>query len=490
MRTWIYIRTQYVTTAVFASTAIAVCLFLNAVVLNRQTEVETATYSPIQVIRRQKINELFEIVQKMHQEVFSTNFIVDANVDARTSDINATKRNSSHRSISEMIEHSTNAKENLNYVISDDDWSYLFGEHAHQENKGGLKMKKPTVGLHFNNIYNNIGQMNLRHVVDADWLKVPSTMNNINGFYRKDISFAKPNCDASLRDRLKISPVFSDRYVRDIPILMYHAMFSPREYYQRKEYPSPFGWENTTYKDINQIMKLLRSKEQRNLFDDDSDDKGKCRRCAVVGKLTSLLRSKFGSRINSYDSVFRSNIAATNGFKEDVGTKTTHYFYTFSSLVKSKRISNKYDLQFVESLAIQNVKYVSSDTDASTYLYLRELLKDGRRNVSNLSHAHPGKGLPLTISSKTPDTFRVLHPDLLRYTSDRWINVTNTQDSSVDLELTMLMVALHTCDEVAVFGLGNWDSENHRTTTRHSAERVKTELLIQLHINKIISLFS
>lgn len=53
---------------------------------------------------------------------------------------------------------------------------------------------------------------------------------------------------------------------------------------------------------------------------------GGCPTCAVVGSSGNVLGSKMGSAIDNHEVVIRFGCAPTEGFKEDVGGKTTHRF--------------------------------------------------------------------------------------------------------------------------------------------------------------------
>ncbi|XP_033127918.1 alpha-N-acetylgalactosaminide alpha-2,6-sialyltransferase 2-like isoform X2 [Anneissia japonica] len=446
----------------------------------------------------------------MHRQVFSNDFMANYKeyIIRNASQINALKnnKNASQRVVSknsEEYDHNNEKKNSSFKYLRLECWSFdndLLNTLKKKQDVNKIE-KTETIELFYRNQIKN--RTNIRNAIPDNlrWQPkedISKKMLKPNEFYGRDISYSKVDCNTSLRNTLKLSTVFQDRYIADVPILIYHSMFSPREYYQRREYQPPFGWKNASYEDLYRTVKLLRSKAHRSLFDHRTGDgggKSDCRRCAVVGKLTSLLKSRAGSMIDSYANVFRGNVAVTEGFEEDVGKRTTHYFYTFSSLIESKRISAKYGLQFIDALAKKNVKYISSDTDESTYKYLHRLLTN--QHASQLDNIDPRGRRPLLLPRNMSASFRLLHPDLLRYVTDRWINVTSVSGGTLDLELTMLFVALHTCDEVALFGLGRRSQRIKRNAPRTRNLRIedkqddaKTKLLNQLNDNGIIHWYS
>lgn len=48
--------------------------------------------------------------------------------------------------------------------------------------------------------------------------------------------------------------------------------------------------------------------------------------CAVVGSSPLLLNADYGAQIDSFDMVFRCNLAPTKGFERHVGDRTSHRF--------------------------------------------------------------------------------------------------------------------------------------------------------------------
>uniref|UniRef100_A0A672GNQ8 ST3 beta-galactoside alpha-2,3-sialyltransferase 1 n=1 Tax=Salarias fasciatus TaxID=181472 RepID=A0A672GNQ8_SALFA len=68
---------------------------------------------------------------------------------------------------------------------------------------------------------------------------------------------------------------------------------------------------------------------------------GRCRTCAVVGNSGNLNGSHYGSLIDRNDVVIRMNQGPTEGYEDDVGSKTTHrvmYPHTAVKLDNSSRL--------------------------------------------------------------------------------------------------------------------------------------------------------
>ncbi|KAG7257876.1 hypothetical protein CRUP_003154, partial [Coryphaenoides rupestris] len=139
---------------------------------------------------------------------------------------------------------------------------------------------------------------------------------------------------------------------------------------------------------------------------DSSPDR--CRICAVVGNSVNLLGSRYGPLIDIHDVVIRFNKALTVGYEEDVGNKTTlHMMYPESSV----------------------------DLDNNTHL--------------------------MFVPIKTKDLqwlVKVLHPGFIKYVHHIWLDGKGYYPST---GLMGVMLAMHICDEVNVFGFGadkdgNW----------------------------------
>uniref|UniRef100_A0A3Q2PXH2 CMP-N-acetylneuraminate-beta-galactosamide-alpha-2,3-sialyltransferase 2 n=1 Tax=Fundulus heteroclitus TaxID=8078 RepID=A0A3Q2PXH2_FUNHE len=160
----------------------------------------------------------------------------------------------------------------------------------------------------------------------------------------------------------------------------------------------------------------------------------RCRTCAVVGNSVNLKGSSYGRLIDYQDIVIRMNFAPVKGYEKDVGTKTT------------------YRVMYPES---------AMDLDNSTHLVLFPfkiqdldwLIKAFTTGFSGRSYA------PLKSKIKAnKDLVKVINPAFMKYSHKVWLEGKGTYPST---GFMTLILALHVCDEVHVFGYGadsdgNW----------------------------------
>jgi hypothetical protein len=88
------------------------------------------------------------------------------------------------------------------------------------------------------------------------------------------------------------------------------------------------------------------------------------RRVAIVGASGNLLDSKLGAQIDSYDEVIRFNRSPTDGYEEDVGTKTTLRIvnnHVFNNNDISKEGYSDSPPNFVRNLRNSRILYVAPD---------------------------------------------------------------------------------------------------------------------------------
>lgn len=128
--------------------------------------------------------------------------------------------------------------------------------------------------------------------------------------------------------------------------------------------------------------------------------------CAVVGSSAALLHWELGTAIDEHDMVMRFNSAHTEGLKFSVGSKTTH------------RVTN-----------LGNWGYHESNLEAVFVPASRDALQ----------------GLLWNAAQPSPRTVHVLHPDFESYLRSNF-------DFEPDAGLAGLLLALHRCRKVTVYG--------------------------------------
>ncbi|XP_029023328.1 CMP-N-acetylneuraminate-beta-galactosamide-alpha-2,3-sialyltransferase 1-like [Betta splendens] len=162
-----------------------------------------------------------------------------------------------------------------------------------------------------------------------------------------------------------------------------------------------------------------------------------CRTCAVVGNSVNLKGSGYGRLIDGHDVIIRINRGKTLGYEADVGNRTTHR------------------VMYPES---------SVDLDDTTHLILFPFkLKDLEWLIRIFTVRHIGaKWSPKDVLFKingNRDLVSVLNPVFMKYVHESWLNKKGRYPSTGFLTL---ILALHVCDEVNVFGYGadkdgNWE---------------------------------
>lgn len=150
--------------------------------------------------------------------------------------------------------------------------------------------------------------------------------------------------------------------------------------------------------------------------------------CAVVGASRNLLGSRYGGLIDGHDVVFRVNRAPRGEFGRDVGIKTTHHVMWPTALGPEQ-------------------------ADRGAVLLMNPVTL----------HTEDVFGKILTLVEKDlpwePSRVRIMHPEFIRYIHYKWMKDQGVFPST---GLIAMMLAVHVCDEVNVFGFGanadgGWD---------------------------------
>ncbi len=150
--------------------------------------------------------------------------------------------------------------------------------------------------------------------------------------------------------------------------------------------------------------------------------------CAVVGASRNLLGSDYGRLIDAHKVVFRVNRAPTEDYESDVGKKTTYHLMWPRDLDEG---------QF-DSRAILLVTPITTNTD--------EVFDRINFMVEHELHWDPIR-------------VRIINPEFVKYLHENW---TDGRKAYPSTGFIAMMIALHVCDEVDLFGFGadangRWD---------------------------------
>ena len=150
--------------------------------------------------------------------------------------------------------------------------------------------------------------------------------------------------------------------------------------------------------------------------------------CAVVGASRNLLDSRYGALIDAHDVVIRVNRAPTDAYDSDVGEKTTHHVMWPRNLEE-----HQFDRR-----AFLLMTPITANT-ADVFGRIISLVENGLR-------WEPGR-------------VRIINPEFVKYLFTNWTEEWGAYPST---GFIALMIAVHVCDEVDVFGFGadaagRWD---------------------------------
>uniref|UniRef100_A0A3B3XG11 CMP-N-acetylneuraminate-beta-galactosamide-alpha-2,3-sialyltransferase 2 n=1 Tax=Poecilia mexicana TaxID=48701 RepID=A0A3B3XG11_9TELE len=247
------------------------------------------------------------------------------------------------------------------------------------------------------------------------------------------VSFQNPKscgCSDSCISDLQGSVWFSDRYISSQqPIL--HAK-------NNKFDPDALAWWLSLQRSGNgQTLEEVMAKMFQVISPppvDPTPVNKRCRKCAVVGNSGNLRGSGHGNLINSHSFIIRMNKAVTRGFEKDVGNRTTHHFLYPESAVDVEHGVNLVLLPF----KLMDLEWLTSALSTGhikmTYMRVKDRVGADR------------------------DKVLVVNPVFFKYVHDHWTEHHGRYPST---GMLAIIFALHTCDQVSVFGygadkLGNW----------------------------------
>ncbi|KAL2088714.1 hypothetical protein ACEWY4_015613 [Coilia grayii] len=225
------------------------------------------------------------------------------------------------------------------------------------------------------------------------------------------------------------------------------------------------GW-NEYRKAVDELFQIIPDKE---LYRDEGPDR--CRVCSVVGNSGNLKNSRYGPLIDFSDFVFRINKGPTKGFERDVGSKTTHRIIYPESAV---------------------------DMDNSTHLVMFSFkLLDLKWLISVFTtHTVKRGNTPLKSTIRANQSLvTVVSPSFMEYVHGHWLGKHGRYPSTGFMTVVM---ALHICDQVRVFGFGadkhgNWDHYFEKTSpfykTGPHGGTFEYDTIKELHKRNIIEMY-
>jgi hypothetical protein len=170
-------------------------------------------------------------------------------------------------------------------------------------------------------------------------------------------------------------------------------------------------------------------------------------RCAVVGSSGNLLRARQGEEIDAHDVVLRINLAPTRGFEADVGRRTTHYLVSQFFLRRVLGVSGEPADDPDRDARLGSV-------DASAFWLLLFRPWDDKNAMEEMITQ---LGILERSSHRVPrERSRLVHPEFAIHVED-WSQY-HTDPST---GLIGVMMAVHACDAVDVYGFGA-DSRGER----------------------------
>lgn len=184
--------------------------------------------------------------------------------------------------------------------------------------------------------------------------------------------------------------------------------------------------------------------------------------CAVVGASRNLLDSRYGHLIDAHDVVIRVNRAPTDAFDSDVGEKTTHHVMWPRDLDEH---------QFDRRAFLLMTPITANTNDVFDRIV----------NLVGGFEWHPGR-------------VRIIHPEFVKYLHESW---TGGRGEYPSTGFIALMIALHVCDEVDIFGFGadaqgRWDryyEDVPEDVTSFHAPDLEGRLLREMEEKGILNVF-
>ncbi|XP_078510287.1 uncharacterized protein LOC144769964 [Lissotriton helveticus] len=312
---------------------------------------------------------------------------------------------------------------------------------------------------------------------------IPPDMNSTyigDTYFQEDKLLHTKDCPSSLMKKM-VGSDFQRIYLEKLPLLQWGSHATPEEYTRLRKYNGCFGWDVISWDYLKQTLSLLNTSANGYMFSDwnwKPKAGSPCIRCAVVGNGGILNGSKKGKEIDEHDYVFRVNGAILDDYVEDVGNRTSFYFFSVNTMMNSLY---NYEIDgFRRIPQSKKVSYVFIPDNSRDYYMARAALT--RRPVDR---GDENGTLPSTLFGEnyTTEQFKIMHPDFMRYLRNRFLLSSTLGTTMRDVYrpstgATMLLAAVHSCDEVSAYGFLTPDYQNY---SNHYYDKTKKEVYFYLN---------
>uniref|UniRef100_UPI00358E3545 alpha-N-acetylgalactosaminide alpha-2,6-sialyltransferase 2-like n=1 Tax=Myxine glutinosa TaxID=7769 RepID=UPI00358E3545 len=312
--------------------------------------------------------------------------------------------------------------------------------------------------------------------------------------------YSASECPSKLQQKLEQLKWDGGAFLSTVPVLQWAPHATQDLYNRLRHYVGCMGWP-IKFDDLKEALSLLNSTANGVMFDKwrepvkrekwskrGAPPSSACVRCAVVGNGGILRKAGRGSEIDKHDYVFRMNGALLHGFEEDVGTRTSFYFFSTNTMRNSLAAYSRNG--FVTVPISEETRFVFiPDHDRDFFMVTAAvkgvLVEKGREKGIN-----PSK---LFGPNLTAEKFKMVHPDFSRYLRNRLLPAPIMKSKSRNIYRPStggfaLLTALYTCDEVSAYG---FLTENYANFSNHYYDKTykKTGFYANHNYNKEMKLW-
>ncbi|KFO35646.1 Alpha-N-acetylgalactosaminide alpha-2,6-sialyltransferase 1 [Fukomys damarensis] len=299
--------------------------------------------------------------------------------------------------------------------------------------------------------------------------------------YSFDVGGLQTRCPDSVKIRASKSPWLQNLFLPNITLFLDSGRFNQSEWERLQHFAPPFGFMELNHSLVRKVVaRFPPVPQQQLLLASLPPGSSQCVTCAVVGNGGILNDSHVGRDIDSHDYVFRLSGALTQGYEQDVGTRTSFYGFTAFSLTQS-----------LLGLAGRGFRNVPVGKDVH-YLHFLEGARDFEWLEALLLNQTLAKKSLFWFRRRPQEAFReglqlnrylLLHPDFLRYMKNRFLRskTLNTAHWRIYRPTTgalLLLTALQLCDKVSAYG---FITEGHERFSDHYYDKTWKPLIFYIN---------